>query len=111
MIVVPELRTDEDVLPFDLALLEHRPHCFAHLFFISVPFGAIELTKARLQRDPDGIFCFDRIRNQRAKPERRNLTRAIIERYFCIAKAIGVTHKTIASVQSHSESTLTNLFE
>jgi hypothetical protein len=36
MIVVPELRTYKNDLPFDLALLEHRQHCFAHLFFISV---------------------------------------------------------------------------
>jgi hypothetical protein len=35
-IVVPELRADKNVLPPDLALLEHPPHCFAHVFFISV---------------------------------------------------------------------------
>ena len=98
MIVVPELRADKNVLPLDLALLEHRPHCFADVFFISVAFGAIELTKARLQRDPNCLFCCDRIRNQRAKPECRNLIGAVIERDLCIAKAVGVTHQ-ISSVQ------------
>ena len=99
MIVVPEFRTDKNVLPFDLALLENRPHCFAHLFFISVPLSAIELTKAHLQSVQDCFFCFDRIRNQRAKSECRNLIGAIVERYLYIAKAVGVTHKTITSLE------------
>src|SRR5579863_9902647 len=97
MIVVPELRTYKNVPPFDLALLEHRPHCFAHLFFIAVPLSAIELTKAHLQRDPDCLFCCDRIRNQRPEPECRNLIGAIVERYLYIAKVVGVTHNTITS--------------
>src|SRR5579863_7016138 len=99
MIVVPKLRTYKNVLPFDLPLLEHRLHGFAHVFLISVAFGAIELTKAYLQRDPDCLFCCDRIRNQRAKAERRNLIGAIVERYLCITKAVGVSHKTLTSVQ------------
>src|ERR1700722_14070442 len=99
MIVVPELRTYKNILPFDLALLEHRPHCFAHVFFISVAFSAIELTKARLQRDPNCLFCCDRVRNQRAKAERWNLIGAVVKRYLCIAKAVGVTHKTLTSVE------------
>src|SRR5271167_4072017 len=99
MIVVPELRTYKNLLPFDFSLLEHRLHCFAHVFFISVAFGAIELTEARLQREPNCLFCCYRIRNERPKPERRNLIGAVIERYLCIAKAVGVTHKTITSVQ------------
>src|SRR5258708_27075704 len=99
MIVVPELRTYKNVLPFDLALLEHRPHCLAHVFFISVTLSAIELTEACLQRDPDCLFCCDRIRNQRAKAECWNLIGAVIERYLCIAKAVGVTHKSLTSVQ------------
>src|SRR5580700_10456251 len=103
MIVVPELRTYKNVLTFDLALLEHRAHCFAHLFFISVPLGAIELTKAYLQRDPNCLFGCDRIRNQRAKAERRNFIGAVIERDLCIAKAVGVTHKTLPPCKSHSQ--------
>src|SRR5215469_2915476 len=99
MIGVPELRTYKNVLPFDLAFLQHRPHRFAHLFFISVALSAIELTKARLQRDLNCLFCCDRIRNQRPKPEGRNFIRAVIERYLCIAKAVGVTHKTTTSIE------------
>src|ERR1700739_4961363 len=99
MIVIPELSTYENVFPFDLALLEHRPHCFAHLFFISVPLSTIELAKAHLQRDPNCLFCCDRIRDQRAKAKCRNLISAVIERYLCITKAVGVTHKTLTSVQ------------
>src|SRR5260370_33047935 len=99
MIGVPELRTDKNVLPLCLALLEHIPHRFAHLFFISVPLSAIELTKAYLQRDPNCLFCGDRIRNQRAKAECRNLIGAIVERYLYIAKAVGVTHKSITSLE------------
>src|ERR1700751_2426575 len=99
MIVVPELRTDKNILPPDLALLEHRLNCFAHLFFISVAFGAIELTKTHLQRGLSSVFRCDRVRNQRAKAEGRNLIGAIVERYLYIAKAVGVTHKTITSVE------------
>src|SRR5580704_15712343 len=99
MIVVPELRTDKNILPPDLALPEHPPHCFAHVFFISVALSAIELTKANLQRDPNCLFCCDRVGNQRAKAECRNLIGAIVERYLYIAKAVGVTHKTITSLE------------
>src|ERR1700722_392886 len=104
MIGVPELRTDKNVLPLCLALLEHLPHRFAHVFFISVAFGAIELTKAHLQRGLGCLFCGDRIRNQRAKTERWNLIRAVIERDLCVAKAVGVAHKKpLPPYKSHSE--------
>src|ERR1700730_8689814 len=79
MIVIPELSTYENVFPFDLAFLEHRPHCFAHLFFISVPLSTIELTKAYLQRHPNCLFCYDRIRDQRPEAECRDLISAVIE--------------------------------
>src|SRR5208283_1434228 len=95
MIVVPELCADKNVLPSDPSFLDHRPHCFAHVFFIAVAFGAIELTEARLQRGPRCLFGCDRVGNQRAKTERRNLIGAVVKRYLCIAKAVGVTHKTI----------------
>jgi hypothetical protein len=59
------------------------------MFFISVAFGAIELAKAYLQRDPNCLFCCDRIRNQGAKAKRWNLIRAVIEWDLCVAKAAG----------------------
>src|SRR5215469_12023737 len=111
MIVVPELGTYKNFLPFDLAVLEYRPHCFAHVFFISVAFGAIELTKAYLQGVADCLFRCDRIGNQRAKAKRRNFIRAIVERDFYIAKTIGVTHGTLPPYKSHSGSIVLQLFE
>src|SRR5713226_1348334 len=108
MIVVPELRTDKNVL---LTLPEHPPHCFAHVFFFSVAFGTIELTKAHLKRGPRCLFCCDRVRNQRAKTERWNLIGAVVKRYLCIAKAVGITHKTLTSVEITFRVDSSNLYE
>jgi hypothetical protein len=57
------------------------------------------LTEADLERDPDGLFGSDRIRNQGSKTECRNLMGVIVERYLGVTKAVGVTHQTIVSVQ------------
>src|SRR5689334_22768648 len=103
MIGVPQLGTDKHFLPLDLALLEYPPHRFAHLFFISVAFGGIELTKAHLQRGPGCLFCRARVGNQRAKAERWNLIGAVVKRHLCIAKAVGVTHKPLPPWKSQSE--------
>ncbi len=71
-----------------IAVLEPLLHGFAYLFFISVSFCGIELTKSCFQRDPDRLFGVDGVGNQRAKIERGDHTGSIGEGYLCIAKVV-----------------------
>ena len=55
MIVVPQLRTNKNVLTSDLASLNTARIARPHVLHFGA-FSAIELTKAHLQRDPDCLF-------------------------------------------------------
>src|SRR5260370_15939235 len=88
VVVVPEFRGNKDVFSLNLPLLEDLLHGFAYLFFISVSFCGIELTKSCFERDCSRLFGVDGVGNQRAKTERGDHTGSIREGYLRIAKAV-----------------------
>src|SRR5260370_41587525 len=88
VVVVPEFRGNKHLFSLNLPLLEHLLHGFAYLFFISVSFCGIELTKSCFERGRSRLFGVDGVGNQRAKTECGNHTGSIREGHLRIAKAV-----------------------
>src|SRR5262249_20276243 len=92
MIVIPELRGDEHLLPLDLPRLEHLLYCFADLLFIAVAFRSVEQAKSGLQcRLGRGSGCHG-VRNQCAKAEGGDRTGSVVEGHLRIAKVVALYH-------------------
>ena len=74
MVGVPQLGGDEQLFPSK----RPRPDRFAyrdtHLFFVAVPFRAIEMSKPHLQCDLGGRLGGNGVGNERAEPDSRYRT-------------------------------------
>lgn len=92
MIVIPELRGDEDFFPPNGARFEHFPHRVSHRFFIAVSFRTIEMAKSHLQGGLGRLFGCAGSRNERAVPDGRNRTGAVSEGDLGKAQCIGACH-------------------
>src|SRR5262249_51599316 len=92
MIVVPELRGDEHVVPLDLPRLEHLLHRFADLLFVSVALRSVELAKSRLQRRLGRGSGRHGIGDQCAEAEGGDGTGSIVEGHLRIAKGVALYH-------------------
>src|ERR1700722_14537868 len=92
MIGVPQLCGDEDVLPPNRAHLEDFLHRLANRFFIAVALRAIEMSESHFQGCLRRLFGRDRMRDERAKPDRGQDARSIIKWDLCVAKRIGRLH-------------------
>jgi hypothetical protein len=92
MIVVPELRGDEHVLPLDPPRPEHLLHRFADFLLIPVTFRSIELAKPGFQRGLGGDLGCDGVGNQRAEAERGHRAGSVVEGELRVAKAVGLYH-------------------
>ncbi len=92
MIGVPQLCGDKDVLPPNRPRLEKFLHRLANRFFIAVALRAIEMSESHFQGCLHRLFGLDRIRDERAKPDRRHGARSIVEWDLCVAKRIGGLH-------------------
>src|ERR1700722_16221998 len=92
MIGVPKLSGDEDVLAPNRARLENFLHRLANCFFIALALRAIEMSESHFQGCLRRLFGRDRIRDERAKPDRRHNARSIVQWDLCVAKRIGILH-------------------
>jgi hypothetical protein len=92
MIVIPELGSDEHMLPMNRPRLKHLLHRIADRLFIAIALRAIEVTKPDFQCGPGCLFGRKEIRNQSTKPEGMNCTRSFGEGDFCIAKSVQRRH-------------------
>ena len=92
MIVIPELRGDEHILPLNPRRLERFLHRIANRCFIAVAFRTIEISKSNFQCGLRSLFGRDRIGDQRAKPDSGDRTRTVGKRNPRIAKRIGGRH-------------------
>src|ERR1700722_1545037 len=92
MIGVPKLSGDEDVLAPNRTPLENFLHRLANCFFIAVALRAIEMSESHFQGCLRRLFGRDRIRDERAKPDRRHNARSIVQWDLCVAKRIGSLH-------------------
>src|SRR5262249_44956006 len=72
VIVVPELRSDEEIFAPHPSLLQHPLDCFAYRFFVAIPLRAIKLAKAGFQSSSGRTPRVAKIRDQGAKPKGRN---------------------------------------
>ncbi|MNF98897.1 hypothetical protein D3C84_817740 [compost metagenome] len=88
MVGVPQLGGDEQVFAADCSARHHLLQGNADLFFISIALCTIEMTKARVQGLLDRLRGDRKISKQRAEPNRRHFTRAMVERKTVIAKCI-----------------------
>src|SRR6202022_2157613 len=69
MIVIPELRGDEHILPLSRPRLKHLLHRIADRLFIAIALRAIEVTKPHFQCGLGCLFGREGIRNRRPNPE------------------------------------------
>jgi hypothetical protein len=95
MIVVPQLRGDEHVLPLNRTRPEHLLQCVADRSFIAVSFRAIEVAKPDFQCSLGCLFGRMGVWNQRAEPDERNCTGAVGEGNLHTAKSVGRCHAHI----------------
>jgi hypothetical protein len=68
MIVVPELRGDEQALALKHPDVEGLSHDVADELLVPVPLGAIEVTESRPKRGANGLCRGQRVRDQRSEP-------------------------------------------
>ena len=80
MIGVPELRGDEQVLPPKRPRLERFLNRIADRFFVAIAFRTIEMAKSDFQCSLGGLPGCERIRDQRAEPDRGDRTGSVGER-------------------------------
>src|ERR1700754_1812971 len=92
VVVVPQLRGDEQLVATNDAGLERIAHRETHDVFVAVELGAIEMTKAGFERDPDRLPRGDGVWNQGAEANGRDGTGAMGERYPRIAKVQTCVH-------------------
>ena len=80
VVVVPQLRGDEELVATDgpgrEQLLERR----ADLRFVAIAFGRIEVAESDLDRGPDGVARLVAIGKRCPEAQRRNLTAAVVQR-------------------------------
>src|SRR5215470_614737 len=90
MVVVPQFRGNEYVLPPDLAFLENFLNSIPDHFLISVSFCTIDVPKSYFQRVNDRLCCDRGIfaRERCAESDGRHLTSSVYKGEFCIAKCI-----------------------
>jgi hypothetical protein len=79
MVVVPQLCGHKQVLTPDRSVSEQLFERCADLRFVAVPFGSVEVPEAHLDRGLDGISRLIAIGKRRPKPERWNLTAAVVQ--------------------------------
>src|ERR1700722_1137555 len=91
VIVIPDLRGDEEALAPDLSFSQRTLQRFSYRFFVSISFRAIKLTKANFQRRSSSAQSIAGIGDQRSKPQGRNRP-PVVHREFSITKLVRLTH-------------------
>src|SRR5271170_5280030 len=90
MVVVPQFRGNEYVLPPNLACLQNFLNSNPDHFLISVAFCAVDMAKSYFQGVLNRLCCHCGIfaRERCAKANGRDLTCPVYKGKFCIAKRI-----------------------
>src|ERR1700748_119773 len=81
MIGIPDLRRQEEYVARDVSTGKPRFQRLAHLAFVAVSLCAIEMPEPRFQCIPSRDPGCRGIRNQSAKPQHRNGSYSVPERY------------------------------
>src|SRR5271156_2157741 len=92
MVVVPQLCGHKQVLTSDRSVSEQLFERRADLRFVAITFGGVEVAEPHLDRGLDGISRLAAIGKRRPKPERRNLTAAVVQRKSALSKILVRCH-------------------
>ena len=79
MVVVPQLCGDKQILTIDRPVSQQLFECCADLYLATVPLCTVEVSESHFDGVNGGIARLTAIGNQRAKPERRDVTVAVVQ--------------------------------